>query len=136
LQESESRLPQRIVPNIIAVSKPFMMAHMNSERLVYILSHCHESFSKPPYGCEYGFGERTLNSKMVSGQQNLNIKPLVLCRYEDNLYALIVMIDKDKRILLRNVGRRKSYFSMSPLTVFVLQSRACTCSPRRRHSTR
>jgi hypothetical protein len=68
---------------------------MISELTVNMLPCRYKAFSEVLYGDEYGFRERTLTLQMMPGQDNLNVKLPMLCRYKFNLPILSTRIDKD-----------------------------------------
>lgn len=68
-----------------------------------MLPHRHETLSAALYGEEYGSSERIMALDLQSGQDNLWIDLLVLCRYEDNLSSLSTRIDKDQWKLFCNM---------------------------------
>lgn len=80
-----------------------MINEMIPELTVYMLPNRHGALNTSLYGNEHGFGERVLNLDMVSGQDNLDIKLPVLCRYaKDSLPILSTEINKNEWTLLCN----------------------------------
>jgi hypothetical protein len=77
---------------------------MTPELTVYMLPSRHCALSTSLYGEEHGSGERILSLDMVSGQDNLNIKLPVLCRYtQDSFPILSTEINKNEWTLLCNI---------------------------------
>jgi hypothetical protein len=70
---------------------------------VYILSHRHEALYKALYGEEHGFGERVTHLGMVSGQEDIDSRMPVLCRYKDSTPSFVTTIYKDYWLLLCNI---------------------------------
>lgn len=74
-----------------------------------MLPHRHLALSKVLYGEEHGFGKRILELLMVSGQDNLDNKMLVFCRYKYILQVLIAHADKNEWVLLCDFVAAKSH---------------------------
>lgn len=102
-----SILPHGLVPPSTLHTKhtdPLVSAvRMTQELSVYMLPHRYNTFERTLYGDEHGFGERTLSLEMVSGQNDLDIKLPLRCRYKDNMPILSTAIDKKDWMLLCSI---------------------------------
>ncbi|QRC97890.1 hypothetical protein JI435_152270, partial [Parastagonospora nodorum SN15] len=100
-------LPHGLVPQTNLHTKPtdtsVLSARMTQELSVYMLPHRYNTFERTLYGDEHGFGERTLSLEMVSGQNDLDIKLPLRCRYKDNMPILSTVIDKKDWMLLCSI---------------------------------
>jgi hypothetical protein len=74
-----------------------------TELAVSMLPHRYKTLCKALYGEEHGFGERILRLELMSGQENLDIRIPVLCRYKDNTPSFATTIHKDYWPLLCNI---------------------------------